>query len=258
MRSLAAISSSSSSEKSIGSTELSAAARSPSRRALAVAGRQPQRAPRLAAPSARLIPVSTTSRYRAASRPTCVTTSSAGCRGCARAQTDDAERAPVVAAILNFQNSAACGRRWRPRPAPKGMPLARRCPDVDVSEMDVAMYGAPAGAARSAPGWRVCGCCPHPFTPGMRPAPGRALRVATGDQDPRRRVLTVHAPYGLPHVFIGATVTVQVFSTTKSAAERSPVLQEAAAPATIPAPASACVARHPKFGRRISPPCYLL
>jgi len=122
-------------------------------------------------------------------------------------------------------------------------------------------YGAPAGCQRDQLRDGVfVAVAHHPFHARHGgQLLGRALRVAACDQDPRRRVLPVHAPYGLPHVFIAATVTVQVFSTTKSAVERSPFARGRPPPATIPAP------RHPlawpgirNFGRRISPPCYLL
>ncbi len=113
---------------------------------------------------------------------------------------NDAKRAAIIATVLDFQIRAG---------AIAGRVLHRRGKKVvlreDISDVDIPVIRRALRAERHQV--RDLGfvrIADHPLHPGQRREfRRRPLRIAAGDQDPRRWILAVDAADGLPHVVIG-------------------------------------------------------
>jgi hypothetical protein len=107
----------------------------------------------------------------------------------------DAEGAAIVAAVLNLQIGArtVAGRVFHRRR--QKIALLE-----DVADVNIAVVGGRRHDLRDLGFVRVAH---HPLHPGHgRQFVGGALRIAARDQNPCRRILAVHPPYGLPHVVV--------------------------------------------------------
>ena len=154
---------------------------------------------------------------------------------------DDAERAAIVAAILNLQiRPRAVARRVFHRRRQKIALLE------NIADVDVAVVG---GRRHDLRDLRLVRVAHHPLHPGHRRQFLRsALRVAARHQDPRLRILAMHPPDGLPHVVIRRR-------SDRTGIQHHQVRARALTGGRNPLPASndssaapsACVARHPKF-----------
>ena len=135
------------------------------------------------------MPLSTISRYRPARPRTCSTTSSGGRAAAAAAhERNDAERAAVIAAILNLEVGAraiAGGVFHR-----RGEKIALR---EDIADMDVAVVGrVRLGQRHQLRDLRLVRVAHHPLDARHRGQfLRRALRIAAGHQDARRGILAM-------------------------------------------------------------------
>ena len=110
---------------------------------------------------------------------------------------NDAERAAVVAAVLDLQ----IGARVRSPAASFTAAERKSVRREDVADVDLAVV---IGARNKIGDLRFMRIADHPLDAGQRRQFfRRALRVAAGDQDAGVAVLAVDAPDGLPHVVIG-------------------------------------------------------
>ena len=167
MRGDAAIRPSRSSEKSIGSTELRRRRSTP----VSASSRRSRSASRMRLPGSlpqrpRLMPLSTTSRYRPASAAHLLDHLLGGRAAAASAhERDDAERAAIVAAVLDFQIRARAVARGVFHRRRQKVALCENIADVNIADVNIAVIGR--RASPDLRDLRLVRIAHHPLHPGI-------------------------------------------------------------------------------------------